>query len=511
MQQEHMESLLKARNSYDVIVIGGGNAGLCAALSACEGGASVLVLERSSPEKRGGNSAFTGGGFRMVHHGTDDVRALVPDLTEEEIANTDFGQYTAEDYLDDLGRVTQYYIDPDLAETLVRSSNETVRWVQGQGVRFEARFGRYAFKHDGKFKFFGGVVVNAKGGGRGLVEYLFKAAEKRGVQVRYGVRARALLRGPDGIEGVRLTAGGKEETLGARAVVLACGGFEANREMRTRYLGPGWDMAKVRGTRFNQGDGIRMALEIGAQSYGQWSGCHAVQWERYAPDFGDIDARGSSQRHSYPFGIVVNADGRRFVDEGADFRNYTYAKYGRIVLQQPGSFAWQVFDQQVTHMLREDYRLRGATKVQGNTLEELADRMQDVHPRQFIETVREFNAAVKRDVPFNPNIKDGRGTTGLALDKSNWANPIEKPPFEAYSVGCGITFTFGGLKIDTTTHVLDIEDAPIPGLYAAGELVGGLYYFNYPGSAGLMGGSVFGRIAGRESALHALRREAAAA
>jgi len=496
---------------FDVIVIGGGNAALNAALSAREAGANVLVLERAQREKRGGNSAFTGGGFRMVHHGTEDIRAVVPDLTEEEIARTDFGQYTAEDYLDDLGRVTQYYIDPDLAETLVRSSTDTVRWMQTQGVRFEPRWGRQAFNVNGRFKFFGGVVVAAKGGGRGLVDYLYKSAEQRGVQVRYGVRARALMRGADGIEGVRALTGGREEVIGARAVVLACGGFEANREMRTRYLGPGWDMAKVRGTRYNTGDGISMALDVGAQSYGQWSGCHSVQWERYAPDFGDLDARTSSQRHSYPFGIVVNAEGRRFVDEGADFRNYTYAKYGRIVLQQPGSFAWQIFDQQVAYLLREDYRLRGATKVQADTFEELVARMEDVHPGQFLETVRTFNAAVKRDVAFNPNIKDGKGTTGLALDKSNWANPIEKPPFEAYSVGCGITFTFGGIKIDTATHVLDVEDAPIPGLHAAGELVGGLYYFNYPGSAGLMGGAVFGRIAGREAARHALQDAVAAA
>jgi tricarballylate dehydrogenase len=497
--------------SFDVIVVGGGNAALCAALSAREQGAAVLVLERAPVEKRGGNSAFTGGGFRMVHHGTADIRNIVPDLTDEEIARTDFGQYTAEDYLDDLGRITQYYIDPDLAEAIVRNSTDTVHWVRGRGVRFVPNYGRQAFNVNGRFRFFGGVVIYANGGGRGLMEQLYKATEKHGIAVRYGAQAKALLRGPAGIEGVRILANGAEEVIRARAVVLACGGFEANREMRTRYLGPGWDMAKVRGTRYNTGDGINMALEIGAQSYGQWSGCHSVAWERYAPDFGEVELPHSSYRHSYPFGIMVNADGRRFVDEGADFRNYTYAKYGRVVLQQPGSFAWQVFDQQVKHLLREEYKLRGATKVQGNTLEELADRMQDVHPRQFIETVREYNAAVKRDVPFDPNVRDGRGTAGLAIDKTHWANTLEMPPFEAYSVGCGITFTFGGLKIDTTTHVLDVEDRPIPGLYAAGELVGGLFYFNYPGSTGLMAGSVFGCIAGREGARHARGAQSAAA
>jgi tricarballylate dehydrogenase len=245
-----------------------------------------------------------------------------------------------------------------------------------------------------------------------------------------------------------------------------------------------------------------MALEASAQSYGQWSGCHSVAWERYASDYGDIDGDHAGYRHSYPFGIMVNAEGRRFVDEGADFRNYTYAKYGRVVLAQPGSYAWQVFDAQVHHLLRDEYKLRGATKVVGNTLEELVDRMQDVHHQNFLDTIRDYNASIRKEVEFDPNVKDGRCTVGLPVNKSNWANTIEKPPFEAYSVGCGITFTFGGLKIQPTTEVLDIEDAPIAGLYAAGELVGGLYYFNYPGSTGLMAGAVFGRIAGREAAAY---------
>ena len=489
--------------AYDVIILGGGNAALCAALSAREHGASVLVLERAPEAKRGGNSAFTGGGFRIVHHGADDIKKIVPDLSDDEIARSDFGEYTAEQYLDDLGRITQYYFDPDIAAVIVHKSTDTVHWMRERGIRFLPNYGRQAYNVGGRFKFFGGVVIYANGGGRGLMELHYKAAEKHGVPVRYNTQAIALLQGAMGVEGVRALVNGTPQEFGAKAVVLACGGFEANREMRTRYLGPGWDMAKVRGTRYNTGDGISMALDIGAQSYGQWSGCHSVAWERYAPDFGDVETPHASYRHSYPFSIMVNADGKRFLDEGADFRNYTYAKYGRIVLQQPGSFAWQVFDAQVKHLLRDEYKLRGATKVQADTLEGLVGKMQDVQPMQFLETVREYNAAIKQDAAFDPNIKDGRATVGLAIDKTNWANTIEKPPFEAYSVGCGITFTFGGLKIDTATHVLDIEDAPIPGLYAAGELVGGLYYFNYPGSTGLMAGSVFGRIAGREAAAFA--------
>ncbi|MGJ7043723.1 tricarballylate dehydrogenase [Shinella sp. BE166] len=488
---------------YDVIVVGGGNAALSAALSAVEGGASVLVLERAPEHKRGGNSAFTGGGFRMVHHGAADIKKIVPDLSDEDIAKTDFGEYTAENYFDDLGRITQYHIDPELADIIVNNSTDTVHWLMQQGVKFVPNYGRQAFNHNGRFKFFGGVVIYANGGGAGLIEAEIRAAEKRGVEIRYGTRAVSLLRNGAAVGGVRVIVDGIEEDIHATAVVLACGGFEANREWRARYLGPGWEMAKVRGTRYNTGDGIKMALDFGAQSYGQWSGCHSVSWERYANDFGDVDGQHSAgYRHSYPYSIMVNAEGKRFLDEGADFRNYTYAKYGRIVLQQPGSYAWQVFDAQVAHLIRDEYKMRGATKVKADTLEELADKMGDVDYHGFLNTVREYNDSIKKDVDFDPNIKDGKSTVGLAVTKSNWANTIEKGPFEAYSVGCGITFTFGGLKINTEAQVLDIEDQPLSGVFAAGELVGGLYYFNYPGSTGLMAGAVFGRIAGRSAAAY---------
>jgi tricarballylate dehydrogenase len=299
---------------------------------------------------------------------------------------------------------------------------------------------------------------------------------------------------------VRYRRGDELGALEAPAVVLACGGFEANAEMRTRYLGPGWELAKVRGTRFNTGDGIAMALAVGAMPHGNWSGCHAVGWDRNAPEFGDLAVGDAFQKHSYPFGIMVNARGERFVDEGADLRNYTYAKYGHEVLKQPQQFAWQVFDAKVVHLLRDEYRIRQITKASAATLEELAAKLEGVDPNRFLETVRAFNAAVRTDVPFDPNVKDGRGTAGIAPPKSNWATPLDTPPFEAYQVTCGITFTFGGLRIDDGGRVLDTDLAPIPGLYSAGELVGGLFYFNYPGGTGLMSGAVFGRLAGTSAA-----------
>ena len=492
---------------YDVIVVGAGNAALCAAISARELGANVLMLERAPRDLRGGNSAFSGAGMRFVYHGVEDIKSIVRDLSEEELATSDFGAYTAADYLDDLGATSQYRTDPDLAEMLVNGSTGTVQWLREKvGVRFIAKYGDAALKHEGRWKFFGGSVIRVNGAGLGLVEAEFKTAENLGIPIRYGTRAIRLLHGLDGVEGVRAIAGRAQEDIRAHAVVLACGGFEANREWRTRYLGPGWDLAKVRGTRYNTGDGIEMALKIGALPYGNWSGAHAPQWDLNAPEFGDLAIGDAFSKHSYPLSIMLNANGERFLDEGADTYNYTYAKYGRAVLQQPGQSAWQIFDSKVISSLRSSYRIRQVTKVTANTLDELVTRLEGVNPRQALKTINEYNAAVQRQVPFNPNIRDGRGTTGLAVPKSNWAQTVDTPPFEAYGLTCGITFTFGGLKITTDAEVVDIEENPIPGLFAAGELVGGIFYFNYPGGSGLMNGAVFGRAAGQSATRYAKRK-----
>jgi tricarballylate dehydrogenase len=480
----------------DVVIVGAGNAAMCAALAAREQGATVIVLERAPEDESGGNTRFTAGAIRFAYDGVEDLRALMPDLTGEEIARTDFGRYTEDQFFDDMARVTENRADPDLVELLVRRSRSTLMWLRGHGFRFVPIYGRQAFKVDGRFKFWGGLTVEAWGGGPGLVEAHRKAAATNGIPIFYGARALALLHDDDGVHGVTVRYRGKSRALACRSVVLAAGGFESNPEWRTRYLGPGWDLAKVRGTRFNTGDGIRMALDAGAAPCGNWSGCHAVGWDRNAPEFGDLAVGDGFQKHSYPWGIMVNAHGERFVDEGADFRNYTYAKYGAVILRQPGQFAWQVFDRKVTHLLRDEYRIRQVTKVTAETLEDLVGRLDDVNPARALETIRQYNAAIRTEVAFDPNVKDGRCTVGLPVPKSNWANTIDTPPFEAYAVSCGITFTFGGLRITPEAQVLDTDGMPMPGLYAAGELVGGLFYFNYPGGTGLMSGAVFGRIAG---------------
>jgi tricarballylate dehydrogenase len=483
-------------SASDVVVVGGGNAAFCAALAAAEHGVSVLVLERAPEEEAGGNSRFTAGAFRCVYDGVDDLKALMPDLTEQEIASADFGTYTEEKFFDDMGRVTEYRTDPDLCEILVKRSKETMHWMRDKGIRFLPLWGRQAYKIGGKFKFWGGLTVESWGGGPGLVEMQTNAAKKNGITIAYEARALALIADDDGIKGVRIRHQGHTAEVKAKCVVLAAGGFQANTEMRTRYLGPGWELAKVRGTRFNTGDGINMALAIGAMPTGNWSGGHAVGWDRNAPEFGDLAVGDNFQKHSYPWGIMINADGERFVDEGADFRNYTYAKYGRVILVQPKQFAWQVFDSKIIPMLRDEYRIKQVTKVRADTLEELCNKLEDVDAARALATIKAYNMAVRTDVPFDPNVKDGRCTVGLAVNKSNWANTIDAPPFEAYAVTCGLTFTFGGLKIDTEARVIDTDGQVIPGLHAAGELVGGLFYFNYPGGTGLMAGSVFGKIAG---------------
>ena len=485
---------------FDVIVVGGGNAALCAALAASETSKRILVLERAPEDESGGNSRFTAGLFRVAYDGVEDLKKVMPDLTAEEIARTDFGTYAEDQFLDDMARVTEYRCDPDLTELLVKRSLPTVEWMRSKGVRFTAAWGRQAFNINGKFKFWGGLTVEAVGGGPGLVDSLTQISKKAGIEILYGARALSLISDDAGVHGVRAKIKGETKELKAKAVVLAAGGFQANTEWRTRYMGPGWELAKVRGTRFNTGDAIRMALDIGAAAHGNWSGCHAVAWDRNAPETGDLAVGDGFQKHSYPWGVYINADGKRFVDEGADFRNYTYAKYGRVILSQPKQFAWQIFDAKVKQQLRDEYKIKQVTRVVANSLEELVSKLEDTDQQAALKELKEYNAAVQTDIAFNPNVKDGRCTKNLGINKTNWANTLDTPPFEAYAVTCGIAFSFGGLKINTQGQVINSDGEPIPGLYAAGELVGGIFYFNYPGGTGLTNGAVFGRIAGASAA-----------
>jgi tricarballylate dehydrogenase len=489
-----------AEHTADIVVVGAGLAGLSAALTARESGASVIVLECAPLDERGGNSRFSNGAMRAVYHGIKDIEKLVDEISEAERARSDFGQYTRDEYFDDMARVTQYRADPDLTEILIDGSAEAMLWLRRNGVKFMPLYQWHPKGPDGRVKFSGGSAVETYDGGEGVSNALFTAAERAGITVLYETRALSLIEGEAGVTGVRVRHGRRQFEVAGKAVVLAAGGFEANTEWRTRYLGPSWELAKVRGSRFNTGDGLRMALEIGAMPFGNWSGCHSASWDLNAPDVNVLELGTVFKRDDYIYGIMVNINGERFADEAADVRGVTYAKFGRVILAQPGQIAWQIYDKKGCEQLHEEYRVRQSARFRANSLEELATKLEGVNQKALLKTVAEFNKAVRKDVPYDLSKLDGKGTVGLTVPKSNWALTIDEPPFEAYAVTCGITFTFGGIKIDRRGQVIDTDSKPIPGLYAGGEMVGGIFYFNYPGGAGLMSAAVFGRLAGKSAA-----------
>ncbi len=496
-----MQQIDLTKVNPDVIIVGAGNAALCAAISATEKGAKVLMIESAPFDERGGNSRYTGGAFRFAYSGLEDLIEVCPDLANEDTSHIDFGSYSEDQFFDDMYELTEFKTDPDLCEVLVRNSRETAKWVVSKGVKLQPGLGRQAFKIDGKFKFWGGLALHIWGGGEELLKALYEKAEALQIPIAYRTAGVSLLQGSGGeIVGLRVNQAGNHLDISAKAVILACGGFESNAEMRARYLGPGWDLAKVRGTKFNMGAGHQMALAVGARPAGHWSGCHSVAWDVNAPEFGDLTVGDQFQKHNYPYGIMINARGERYVDEGANFHSHTYAKYGAEIMKQPGMYAWQIFDSKVTHLLRGEYRIKRVTKVEAQTLEELVSKMEGVNADQALKTILAFNAACDSKTEFNPNIRDGKSTQGLAINKSNWANPIDTGPFHAYHVTTGVTFTFGGLKISADSQVMDTNDQPIRGLYAAGEIVGGLFYHNYASGTGLMSGATFGRLAGEHAA-----------
>ena len=497
-----MNDLKNIPATVDVLVVGAGNAALCAAIAAAEAGASVLVLERSPEDARGGNSAYTGGAFRVAYEGAEDIYRLVPDLSDEERTKSDFGTYPKSQFFDELVEMSGLRADADLVEILVNRSFDTLQWMRTQGVRFIPIHGRQSFVVDGKNKFWGGLTVEVSGGGAGLVESLFTRAQRMGIQVAYDHKMTELIVENGKVCGVVAMHKGQQLQLRAGAVILAAGGFHANAEWRARYLGVNWDLAKVRGSRYNTGLAIQAALDQGARAAGHWSGCHSVFYDANAPEFGEPNLL-NQQKNYFNLGIVVNTLGERFVDEGENFRNYTYSRMGAAILKQPNARGWQIFDATGAALLPDEYRIRQATRYQSDTLEGLINQFEGVDRERLLQTLQEFNAAVDRDVPFNPAELDGRRTQGLAIDKTNWALPLEKGPFVAYEVSCGITCTYAGLAITPKAEVLDEEGFPMPGLYAAGEMVGGLYFTKYPGGAGLTSGSVFGRIAGQEAAQQA--------
>ena len=485
---------------YDVIVVGAGNAAHAAAVSAREHGAErVLMLEKAPEELRGGNTHYSGGLFRFAFEQPEDILRVVPDVEEQFPGFLKNVQpYTAETFRADFDRVTERSSDPELSEMLIGRSYETVCWMVDQGIRMGPAADLAGVKYESEVRWPQGAVIRAVGIGIGLSRMWFEVAAERGIELRYGSGARSLLQdGSGAVAGVVVRDAEGLREIEAGAVVLGCGGFEANPEWRARYLGRPWDTARVRGTRYNNGDGLSMALDVGALPYGQWSGNHGTPIAAEAPPFGDRKLTDQTNRLSYPFGVVLNIEGERFIDEGEDFHLLTYAKTGGAVLRQAGGLAFQIFDAKVTEALEPRYRT--TEPVVADTLEELIAQL-PLDQEEAKQTLAAFNAAVVAEGKFDPGVRDGLTTEGLEPVKSNWAQRLDTPPFRAYAITGGITFTFGGIRVTTEAEVISTDWEPIPGLYTCGEMVGGLFHHNYPAGSGLMSGAVFGRAAGRSAA-----------
>lgn len=513
--------------TYDVIVVGGGNAGFSAATTAAQNGAKVLLVEKAPESENGGNTFYTAGAYRYAFRDLDDLKPILHDvdtgekgLSEDLLARIDLQGYPEEDFMKDLMRVTKGRSDKRLADKLINESRGAIQWIADNGGKFVLSFNRQAYEIRDRFVFWGGMVTMFRGGGKELVKWHVELAKKNGVEVWWETPAVGLVSDEENgrVLGLEVLKDGKKYRIQASAgVILACGGFSADPALRAKWLGPGWDVAHVRGSPFNTGDGHRMARQIGAKTAGNYSGCHSTCWDAGSPqNGGDRVLTNQFTKSGYPLGLMLNCNGDRFVDEGIDLRNYTYAIFGVEVLKQPSGKAFQVWDAEGSKWLRkEEYADDVTTNIRADTLEALADKLVErglTNKVKFVDTINEYNEAVDAftkenpDKEFNPAEKDGLSTQSsskkLPLAKSNWARPLKQGPFQAVEITSGVTFTFGGLDIDAETAevVSDSSRKPIGGLYCCGELLGGLFYSNYPGGSGLTAGTVFGRIAGKHAA-----------
>ncbi|WPH02892.1 putative succinate dehydrogenase/fumarate reductase flavoprotein, catalytic domain superfamily [Acrodontium crateriforme] len=519
---------LLAQN-WDIIVVGTGAAGLTAALAALTtpspspspSAPRVLIIDKAPAEWMGGNGYFTAAAYRVQHNGLEDIRPLVSNIGAELNGRIELPMYPAEAFHEDLQRVTGGRSSAVLGDVVVRESLALVKWLKDVGgVEWWMSFDRQAYEVDGRWVFWGGLCLTVPEGGKGLVRVLMEAVKKYGGHVLFDTAARDIILDQEtsAVKGLKVENGGNTFDVKVGSVIMCAGGFEASPEMRKKYLGPGWELAHTRGTPYNTGDMFLASVALGAKVQGDFSpgGCHSTCWDANSPkEGGDRIKTNEFTKSGYPLGLMLNVEGKRFVDEGVDMRNYTYAKFGRAILEQPKGLAFQVWDADGQSWLRkEEYRDEIVRKITAETIEELAQKCLDEgleNAEQFEQTIKEYNAAVAAhrqehpEVSLNPAIKDGlstqSSTISLALAKSNWAIPIVKPPFLAVKVTSGITFTFGGLAIDPTTATVLREDGgEITGLHCAGEMVGGLFYGNYPGGSGLTAGGVFGRRAGQAAA-----------
>ncbi|MCC6178934.1 MAG: FAD-dependent tricarballylate dehydrogenase TcuA [Chloroflexi bacterium] len=456
--------------TYDVVVAGAGIAGLSAAVEAAERGASVALLEKAPIDGRGGNTRFSEANIRAPHP-ADEYSPVTT---------------TVEQFIDDFVRVTGGRANAELIRVMAEGAVESLEWLTARGISWAP-----GFPHTATYR------RKPLGGGLAIVDGLFARAEELGISIQYETAARSLVQDERGrVTGVRALGPNGFATFTARGgVVLATGSFSANPEMRVRYLGPWAEGLIVRGSRYDTGEGLEMALALGAQPTGQWGDYHSAVLDAQSPR---IEA-GVTALYIYQLGVIVNAEGRRFLDEGVDFRDNTYVIFSKAMIRQPGGICYCILDQQARRDPTWERAVFTVTPpVEAESLEALAEKI-GVPGAPFAAEIEAYNAAVDRATPFDPDRRDGKTARpgDGRPDKSNWALPIEEPPFLAFPVTGGITFAFGGLQTDADARVIDTRGKVIPGLYAAGETQGEIFYDNYPGATSVLRGCVFGRRAAR--------------
>ncbi len=468
-----METPVDFSRAYDVLVAGGGNAALCAAIAARRNGASVAVLEKAPRFYRGGNTRHTRN-MRCAH-----------DAATETLS----GPYYEEEFYDDLLRVTEGQTDPDLARMMIRRSKDMLGWIAEQGVRFQPSLG-------GTLSL-GRTNSFFLGGGRAMLNALYRTAEALGVHVAYESEVTGLEMDAGRFVAAEVTRPEGRRRLAARALVAASGGFEANID----WLKEGWgEVAEnflIRGTPYNRGSLLRTLIDQGARQIGDPTQCHAVAIDARAPKF---DGGIITRLDCVVFGIVVNRDARRFYDEGEDIWPKRYAIWGRLVAAQPGQIAYILFDAKSLKLFMPSL----FPPVAAGSIPELAEKL-GLDPAALAATVEGFNAAVQPGA-FDDTVLDGCRTEGLDPPKTNWARRIDQAPFYAYPVRPGITFTYLGVAVDAEARVQLAAGGRAENVYAAGEIMAGnVLGRGYAAGIGMTIGSVFGRLAGEGASAHASR------
>ncbi|RNF92145.1 FAD-dependent tricarballylate dehydrogenase TcuA [Streptomyces botrytidirepellens] len=488
---------MRKTSAPTIVVAGAGLTGLSAAIAAREAGARVVLLEKGSRGDVGGNAAFSGGLFLFCYDGPDDLTSITEDFEPGMKADRiEAPPYTREAYAAELLAMSGGQADSHLVNALAERSLDTVRWLAAKGVRFTFNRTLGAEVCDGVLRFPPGQVLTCTGEGmsRGfeVIRPLLAHAERIGVEIRWSTPLADVLRSEGQLTGVAVGDG--SETVPAGAVVIATGGFQGNRELRREHLGPQWETVRLRGTRLATGEGIQAALRAGADKAGTWSSCHSAAVDPTMPSPGSSEASPPFPLHGFWLGVLINRDGERFVDESPGPWVKNYSKMGKAIMRQPGCEAFEIFDQRTAAQVADEFA-GAAVPTIAHTIPELAKRI-GVPADRLAHTLETYNSAC----PSGNGIADDHGTTGMTPPKSRWALPLDRPPFVAYHAIAGLTFSFGGIRIDPNGRALGVDGAPVTGLYAAGEAIGGLFYGDYPGGAALMRAAVFGRAAGHTAA-----------